>query len=155
MMLLQVVRFVKPTAVDLTDLECYAGEDYPSPNPTDRSSEVGTPDSGIRSTCSQDLEQESWWSGTSVWRGEGNGSTSQAALFSVSPHWSREQSRDLLRTLGSHVMCDAVPTVSTTGNSAAGQCNVQCVLSEKAWDVTVWNNGILSDYLEFWILNSA
>ncbi|KAL5261002.1 hypothetical protein ACHWQZ_G006899 [Mnemiopsis leidyi] len=55
----EVVRFVKPTAVDLADLECYTGDDYPSPNPTDRSSEAGTPDSGIcRSTCSQDLDQE-------------------------------------------------------------------------------------------------
>ncbi|XP_063683001.1 capping protein inhibiting regulator of actin dynamics-like isoform X8 [Bolinopsis microptera] len=56
----EVVRFVKPTAVDLTDLECYTGDDYPSATtPTDRSSDMGTPDSGIRSTCSQDLEQES------------------------------------------------------------------------------------------------
>ena len=51
---------MKPTAVDLTDLECYTGDDYPSATtPTDRSSDMGTPDSGIRSTCSQDLEQES------------------------------------------------------------------------------------------------
>jgi len=54
----EVVRFVKPTAVDLADLECYTGEDFASMKLGDRSSEVGTPDSGIRSTGSQDLEPE-------------------------------------------------------------------------------------------------